>query len=595
MRNIFYLAIIGGVFGSSSPGDEPMTDSLLEILHSLRVREGGPWIDEKTYDELLQEGKMLVDAVRLQECPLVTIETPLLDSFNKCFGKSRYESITGKAQFLRVQSCTLARRGSSPPSPPTTPGTRLKKFFASLIPISTDLGSEVAGAGGPSGGGNQQLLHRIIAEGLVQVFGGKDACSDSLKSSDINYQCPVSYDRPVSPNWESVGFPQNEIGAEMKSIVKTLYENLLNRDCIVYKGMDQILRDTNRNPLREKLLDLIRVENSKEESAVTASAEAEAAAAATTTSDAVHQTLSDSIAAHLAQIAKHDSDAVKGQFFRELGQMFETCSEAGLVYSFIARNATSDSNTFYDGRPMEGEKSSQRWRKFSYPNKPDRKIFHYYQGIADICYFVMFYERKPGGQNSPAIYPGKHEMFNVIATIVENIHDVPVGDMLTVQTPYHKYQAEGVFGLVNSVYGLSLPLSTDTEMMAPIGGFLSNIILRSFIDENASLNWVPVSGTDATPRLIKLWFFVFQNGHYGMMAFIVAAYKTLAISFGNAQDILKVLQKPLSALSNGSMFQDALAEAENIIAGGSHKWGDHETFAQFIDEIEIESILKIRP
>jgi len=587
--------------------------SLIDDLKSLRTREES-WIEQETYDLLIAQAWDMIDGVKVELCPSVSRDTtPLLDAFNICFGKSQ-TIFKGNIEYLFSVSCKLVMsrpsspalsRSPSPSSSDSPPSRRsssplkdkVGNFFSSIRSkrsIQTDGFETFAPV-------VNKLLHKLIADGFVETFHrGKveDVCEapgSIPNSKKPSLKCPVFHDRIEMPEWDAFGFESLDFGDETKEPLITFYKNLVNRDCLVHHGVDQILRDTARIPLAAYLSQVILEENqNKVAPDDIAAAEEESSVGVTPVATlAVSQTRE-----YLKRFEESTTDnSLKKQFDSEIRQLFDTCSEVSAVYSFVYRSTTNSMNQFYDGRPMQGERSTERWRKFSYPERGDRFPFHYYQGISDVCYYVMYFGRKPPSTDSqkgtPAQYPTKRDMFNVIATVVEDIHDLPLGPAETVRDPYHANQLVRLFGFVNSV--MDLPLELKKEDEAFNAGYLNNIIIRAFVDPKNEINFATVS--DGTPRLKKLWSFVFKHGHYGMMAFIVAVYKMLAKEPGqDSTDVFRRMLYPLSVLSTEEQFQQALDEAQRLIE--TPTWaGDFtsNTFSQFIDEIEIESILKIRP
>jgi len=576
--------------------------SLINELKTLRVEQ--PWIDEKTYRAFVAEAWDMIDSVKSERdeaCKTVSRDTTtLVDAFNTCFGKLQ-SGLKRNIEVLFQKSCELGISNSSPPtlsklvdsSPSDVKSKSILGLFKSRkshSPIQPDTPPEE----------DFNLLHKLIKDGFVNVFHHtqvEDVCIAPTaipKTLKPVMRCPVIHDRVDLHDLDRFGFEDLDFGDDRKLSLLQVYANLVNRDCIVHNGIDQILRDHKRIGVAEYLKKLISEEN-QEKSYADIGAHDESFAAAAAAAGAGMEPTEEYTREYTKSFQGTVSDiSIVNQFDSEIRQLFDTCSEVAAVYSFIARNTASPMNAFYFGRPMYGHNSGGRWRKFSYPRTQDRFPFHYYQGIADVCYHVMIFERIPSppglsSKGTRAHYPSKSDMFNVIATVVEDIHDLPLGPAVTVRDPYYEDVAQVLFRAPDE------PVAGSESFGISRGQLLSSMIIRSFIDQKESINFKALP-PDGTPMLKKLWSFVFKHGHYGMLAFIAAAERIIAQREIGAPDLVNKIITPLTALDSKGEFEKAIRISNDLLATSVQSRDSPPlTFSEFIDEVELESILEVRP
>ena len=205
------------------------------------------------------------------------------------------------------------------------------------------------------------------------------------------------------------------------------------------------------------------------------------------------------------------------QFLIEISEIIDICSEVLFLYSSFGRNP----KTAFVGRRVKGCESC--WKKFSYPTKENRIPFLYYQGMNLTCYNLLILSRKSAGisakKGTPAMYPQKYEVYNMISAIVEDVIDIPLGTGVF-RTEYNQQLLADLFALACGI------LSNDLRFKACGTADTADMKLLTAFE-------VPMYMAGLTPNLNleqrqNIWGFIFRHGgHYGLIAVLVASLLTV--------------------------------------------------------------------
>jgi hypothetical protein len=206
--------------------------------------------------------------------------------------------------------------------------------------------------------------------------------------------------------------------------------------------------------------------------------------------------------------------SVQQQFENEKSQMIEICSEVLLLYTSFGRNPKDG----LFGRSVED--CEECWRKYSYPTKEYRKPFRYYKGLGNTCGSLLYFSRKSAGssvsERTPATYPPKHEVYNMMAAIVEDVSDLFLGPN-KFRIAYYKKLLEVIFSeiCVMGFEAVCIDLSPITDDFA---GYFENVIILTGLTSDLELN---------VHLIPKIWGFIFGNGgHSGLVAVAIAVMRS---------------------------------------------------------------------
>jgi hypothetical protein len=330
-----------------------------------------------------------------------------------------------------------------------------------------------------------KILNKMMEEGLIgaQHPSASDICGPKGDKAALSYTCPPD-GTPFKPiDWTQSGKIEN------RKKMDEAYSRLLLNDCVVIANIRQIALDAPRvKMVATPLFDLIKSENSERSERSENSIQG--------TRDPPSSEFAEQTASVLTEDFK-SSEIEADQFKSEVTQMIDICSEVSLVYSSFGRN--SNSMLTFTGRSIPDY--DEFWKKYSYPKKENIIPFYYNQGMMNVCYYLLFFSRVPASQSSPkgspATFPSKHQVYNMIAAIVEDVSDMPLGDRDFGSAFYSNLS----LNLIQSDYQ---------------SGFFAFIDAMGITDFNLE------------PGVVALvWKFIFTNGHHGLMAFIVACFEKL--------------------------------------------------------------------
>lgn len=391
------------------------------------------------------------------------------------------------------------------------------------------------------------LLEKLHDGGIIPAGTGCGTPLESIKVSCPDDGTPVSATIDSSPRSSSATTPS----------MRTYMELMMN-DCVLHKNAIQIDKDANRVPIIDELLHIM----STNPDSWRHSSENSTGIYATQLALREKEKFDMSGKALTVQSFK-DKFFIKRRFLNDYAVIIESCTEVSLLFSSYGKGAN---------RLGEDDES------VSIP-------FHYYQGILNSCYYLVFFQiRDTGG-----IYPKKVEIYNMVATIVEQINRIPVVNRF-LRNEYYIRILEHLLPQLHTKF-LSAATANLPEVN-PIRAELRN----SFIEDTAKsvsvgdVALVELAGSleffitatasvgtdDGRPANIKylpkVWRFVFEHGHAGLMAVFSACYIDVymaVLTYPNLEiDTVAFntyLQKSLKTLSDQNRIDDMLKKASCIL------------------------------
>ena len=264
------------------------------------------------------------------------------------------------------------------------------------------------------------------------------------------------------------------------------------------------------------------------------------------------------------------------QFENEKSQMIEICSEVLLLYTSFGRNPK-------DGLFGRSVKSCEEcWRKYSYPTKEYPKPFLYYQGLGNTCGYLLYFSRKSAGSSvrkwTPATYPPKHEVYNMMAAIVEDVSDLFLGRN-KFRIAYYKNLLEVIFSEI-CVMGFKAVCIDRSSITDYFAGFFENVIILTGLTSDHELNVYLIP---------KIWGFIFGNGgHSGLVAVAIAVMRSALNIPGTdliTQDM--ILTTPVFSLHKSQKIDEMLDLAASLV--------DSLDWEGLVNRAEINALRMTRP
>ena len=261
----------------------------------------------------------------------------------------------------------------------------------------------------------------------------------------------------------------------------------------------------------------------------------------------------------------------------EKSQMIEICSEVIFLYSSFGRNPRTE----FSGRSVPGCKDC--WRRFSYPRKVNRIPFLFYQGMNLICNNLLYFSRKSAGSSvnkgTPATYPQKHEVYNMVAAFVEDVTDMPLGsgDFRA------KYNQELLAVLLP--VACTILKSNDFKACGTTDAPHSIIVAAFEIPMNNAAIGIHLD----FEQIQNIWGFIFRHGgHSGLIALLVASLLTV-FTIPSTEDYPqdRIVLQLIDSLHTLGKVDEMMGAAERLVRSPNWK--------TVVDEAEKLAIENTRP
>jgi len=556
---------------------EDTTDPICEndnLESQLLCRRGYRTVTEEEYSKLVQ--------IVQSGIPPGVNHRILIDALSETFGKPFYEHyLKERVRQMSALSCEIPPTAGAGFTPTSKSG-----HIKAHSPKHSTMPSNI-------------VIDHLQATGMLTLTsdGSPKSLCESGESSIASVSCPSG--DTIPPPLPDVMGAFHDVDAIIASI-KEIYNSLVDTACVYHVNLHQISKDMDRLPIGNLLADLIRHEASL---------------------PGITPSVSGGILAQ--QATRLFLDAADGaclnpdqttQFKAEYTHIYETCSEALLVYTLAGRHRGT---TLIPGRHIPGDDDS--WKRFAYPTKDDHIPFQFYQSMAaDCAYLMLFLRRKNPESGSIANYPSKHTVYNMIAAIVEDVNDIPLGDQVFKSIYFNVLSRL----LIRGIHHVYFNTASSPEEPGTSSGHHLNAILENFITSTAVHHGVRVAVNQE--YLPKAWKLIFKHGHTGLMAYFVGCYKVLREEFeddteflSSVQDCTARIAKPLSAPVGGptqecvdgvlytrpprsateeeyiDLFAQVMEEANRIV-DDAIIWTGEISFRKFVAAIETIALHSIR-
>jgi hypothetical protein len=415
----------------------------------------------------------------------------------------------------------------------------------------------------------KDIICRSTGEDLLTLLKQQGVIAPEVEKTTVCLQDPMSDSpahAPVSVTCPIDGTPFQPI-AESSSSVKADYDRLLLEDCVYKQNVNQITLDSQRVPVIRFLLQTILEENAERISIAT-------------TAGVTGGSFAESSALTLANSQRRSYEIAINQLQFELTQMIDICSEVSFIYSSFGRRVISREATTIP--------------------------FLYYQGIASSCYYVLLFSRQSAGKSAskgtPATYPLKAQAYNMVAAIVEDVNAIPLGNPDYIEG-FYSHVLERLVAEICRILGPASPVSEKRSIFRRIGGKFARPRGGS-IDTDGSctvmdpdpMAWTGLyafiistsaigvhRSTDINPQVLpKVWGFIFEHGHYGLMAVFAACYKELSDMIDDeGQSISGIqIQTALEIMNTSNKIDAMLDIAQKLVSS--------PTWKEIVDKIELE-------
>lgn len=408
------------------------------------------------------------------------------------------------------------------------------------------------------------IVEKLAEEKLINLPEGGSAKSfcESLENEDtvISGMCPIDGFPKPFPSVSGDEYTKGFISA-----IRELYNPLIQEDCVLSRSVRQIFKDAQRLPgaiLAQRI-----------------AAEEFRSSAVVSRGKAAEQEVEKFIEIKRGENEWRLDDLATSQFNYEYQTIWDVCTEASAVYSFVGRGLKSNE---FNGRGRQIPGDDQSWKRFNYTSDRSPKPFEYYQAITDDCAYLMLLMRVPPTIDSPiAKYPTKSEMYNMIATFVEDVNDMPLGSPDALDHYYEyvwRYLTEGIHRKYWQTDEGEFSRSIQIDCMACSGSAtLSLFITASGLSHGF--------GDDVNiQRLPLLWKFILANGHTGLMAYFVSCYKHFKVIAKDDQSFVISLQDCTGKISEHEDFETVLNDANIIL--NEPEWIGQLSFKAFIAAME---------
>ena len=282
-----------------------------------------------------------------------------------------------------------------------------------------------------------------------------------------------------------------------------VHQKFFFKDCYLFKNAEQIFKDAGRVPIKGDLLEFIL---GLPEEVLEERFKSDDRNFSKFMTDTAERLASELLTMPPVTI----DETKRNTFIKTLAEIIDSCTEVSLLYSSYGR-APRDFR--------EGE-----------------ILFNFYQGMQTTCYYLVFFEL-----TSTMVMPKKLQIYNMVATIVEDVNQLP----LSLRESRNDYYKQVLSRLISEL-DRKFPVVAAPVGKEKIDSVPQAISLKSFLsqevnpDKEISLVQLPASlesfitttgaigrsdgFSDNTVYLPKIWSFVSTYGHTGLIALFSACY-----------------------------------------------------------------------
>lgn len=515
------------------------------ILQFVQLRGDDMLINETEYKGLIAMAKEDI----AQSFGTDSTSDRLMDQFSTAFESgSSMASVNTAVTDLLEEACKLNEINHHPAAP----------AGGDHATLSVDLAS------------NSNILQMFVNDDIVRLKDSRDklSCSQELKPNmEVIEQmnCPK----------QGAVFTPSNIVLSSHAIFSEKFKKFFLHDCNLITNGNQIFKDMERiDTVTYGLYSILVGENHSTNSNM---GEKDRRVPATPPFGDSTSKLARGLAhAALERVVSESlgtgSELLKSQFESELSIIFDICAEVNLIYTIYGRNRVGAS---FSGRQLPGDRP---WRLYKYPYEDSIIPFLFYQGMMTTCAYLLLFSRVPNpGLGVPVNLPSPFLVYNVFATMVEQVSDVPLGDTKFVSL-FYKW-------IVNTITPQICKLverkETDCPVSDNIGRSMMSYISASAVVHkteavDANLKWLP-----------NVWSLAFEYEDSGLIGIFFASYLThLQFPHDNIEDVSLLLLHSLYYLDQKNRVPEMLNLASRIL---NHKEyvlnnGTEGTFTQFLDE-----------